>query len=86
MAAARALARSGFNAVSMSDIAEEVGFTAPAIYAYFDSKEAIFAELLRTLEPRAGRDLRAAARSGPDVSRAGRGAGAAAARVDRSAA
>lgn len=53
MAAARALARSGFKAVSMQDIADEVGFTAPALYVYFESKEAIFAELLRTL----GREL-----------------------------
>jgi len=49
MAAARALARSGFGAVSMQDIAEEVGFTPPALYAYFESKEAILAELVRTV-------------------------------------
>lgn len=48
-AAARALARSGHRSVSMREIADEVGFTAPALYAYFDSKEAIFAELARTL-------------------------------------
>lgn len=33
----------------MNEIAAEVGFTAPALYAYFESKEAIFAELFRTL-------------------------------------
>jgi AcrR family transcriptional regulator len=49
MGAARALARRGFGAVSMQDIADEVGFTAPALYAYFDSKEAILADLVRTL-------------------------------------
>jgi AcrR family transcriptional regulator len=53
MAAARAFMHSGFKAVSMHDIAQEVGFSAPALYAYFDSKEAIFAELVRTL----GREL-----------------------------
>jgi len=49
MGASRAFMRSGFGAVSMADIAREVGFTAPALYAYFESKEAIFTELLRTI-------------------------------------
>ena len=49
MGASRAFMRSGFGAVSMADIAREVDFTAPALYAYFESKEAIFAELLRTI-------------------------------------
>src|SRR5215471_6062343 len=53
MAAASVVARSRTHAVSLQDIAAEVGFTAPALYAYFDSKEAIFAELLRLL----GREL-----------------------------
>jgi AcrR family transcriptional regulator len=53
MGAARALGRRGFGAVSMQDIADEVGFTAPALYAYFASKEAILADLVRTL----GREL-----------------------------
>lgn len=44
-AAARALARRGFKSVSLQDIAREVGFTAPALYVYFESKEAIFAAL-----------------------------------------
>jgi AcrR family transcriptional regulator len=42
VAAAHALARRGFESVSMREIAREVGFTAPALYAYFDSKKAIF--------------------------------------------
>jgi AcrR family transcriptional regulator len=68
MGASRAFMRSGFGAVSMADIAREVGFTAPALYAYFDSKEAIFTELLRTIwrelletfatTPQAGRAFR----------------------------
>jgi AcrR family transcriptional regulator len=49
LAAARALARGGHKAVSMNDIAAEVGFTAPALYAYFASKESIFAALAQLL-------------------------------------
>lgn len=45
MAAARALGRRGFGSVSMQAIAADVGFTAPALYAYFPSKEHIFSEL-----------------------------------------
>jgi AcrR family transcriptional regulator len=45
IAAARALGRRGFGSVSMQEIAAEVGFTAPALYAYFSSKEEIFSEL-----------------------------------------
>ena len=48
-AAARCLARGGFNAVSMQQIAAEVGFTAPALYMYFESREAIFEELFLTI-------------------------------------
>lgn len=44
-ATARALARRGFKSVSLQEIAREVGFTAPALYVYFESKEAIFAAL-----------------------------------------
>jgi len=50
IAAARALGRSGFGSVSMQDIAAEVGFTAPALYAYFPSKEEIFFELSALLQ------------------------------------
>ena len=45
LAAARALGRRGFGSVSMQDIAAEVGFTAPALYAYFPGKEEIFSAL-----------------------------------------
>jgi AcrR family transcriptional regulator len=48
-AAAHALARRGFKSVSMQEIAREVGFTAPALYGYFDSKEAIFAALAQQM-------------------------------------
>lgn len=65
MGASRAFMRSGFGAVSMADIAREVGFTAPALYAYFDSKEAIFTELLRTI----WRELLETFAPGPDAKR-----------------
>ena len=50
LAAARALGRRGFGSVSMQEIAAEVGFTAPALYAYFSSKEDIFSELKAMLQ------------------------------------
>jgi AcrR family transcriptional regulator len=50
MAAARALGRRGFGSVSMHEIAADVGFTAPALYAYFPSKEDIFSELEAMLQ------------------------------------
>lgn len=49
MAAARVLTRNGFQNVSMADIAREAGFTAPALYLYFESKERILDELVRWL-------------------------------------
>jgi AcrR family transcriptional regulator len=68
-AAARCLARSGFNAVSMQEIAAEVGFTAPALYMYFESRDAIFEELFLTIR----RELAAIFES-PDPERPARGA------------
>lgn len=50
VAAARALGRRGFGSVSMQEIAAEVGFTAPALYAYFPGKEEIFSELKAMLQ------------------------------------
>ncbi len=49
-AAARLLARNGPNPVSLQEIAAEIGLTAPALYAYFESKQAIFAALLQLLD------------------------------------
>ncbi len=45
LATARVVARRGLAGASMQGIASEAGFTAPALYAYFPSKEAILAEL-----------------------------------------
>ena len=66
MGASRAFMRSGFGAATMADIAREVGFTAPALYAYFESKEAIFTELLRTI----WRELLETFAPAPDAGRA----------------
>jgi len=44
-AAARAFAAAGFQAATMRDIAREAGYTPPALYTYFPSKQ----EILRAL-------------------------------------
>lgn len=44
-AAARAFAAAGFQAATMRDIAREAGYTPPALYTYFESKQ----EILRAL-------------------------------------
>jgi AcrR family transcriptional regulator len=49
LSAARLLA-AGPKAISLADIAHEIGLTAPALYAYFDSKQAIFTALVRLLD------------------------------------
>lgn len=46
LAAARLVAKSGNRPVSMNEIATEVGLTAPALYAYFPGKQAIFTALI----------------------------------------
>lgn len=47
-AAARHFAESGYHSARMTDIAEEVGLGKAALYYYFDSKEEILVELIRT--------------------------------------
>lgn len=47
-AAARHFAESGYHPARMVDIAEEVGLQKAALYYYFDSKEALLVELIRT--------------------------------------
>jgi len=42
--------RDGFSAARVTDIAEEAGMVASGVYHYFDSKEAIFRELVRSQE------------------------------------
>jgi AcrR family transcriptional regulator len=46
-AATEIFGRSGFHGASMDDIAAEAGITKPMLYAYFDSKEGLFAACAR---------------------------------------
>ena len=41
LAAARAIAQTGFAGATMADIAREAGYTVPSLYAYFGSKDQI---------------------------------------------
>lgn len=45
-AAARAFARNGYRSVSMRDIAREAGYTAAALYTYFENKQEILEGLV----------------------------------------
>jgi AcrR family transcriptional regulator len=45
LAAARAFAKGGVKTLRMEDIAREAGYTGPALYSYFKSKDEIFAAL-----------------------------------------
>ncbi len=47
-AAARRFAEHGYHATRLQDIAEDLGLQKPALYHYFDSKEAILVELIRS--------------------------------------
>ena len=46
-AASGLFAEHGFGGVSMDDIAKASGITKPMLYAYFDSKEGLFAACAR---------------------------------------
>lgn len=48
-AASRAFARRGFASATMREIAKEAGYTAPALYVYFRSKQEILRALVETL-------------------------------------
>jgi AcrR family transcriptional regulator len=48
-AATTVFAQHGYHAVTMKDIASAAGYTAPSLYNYFGSKEAIFAALLERI-------------------------------------
>jgi AcrR family transcriptional regulator len=51
LTAARLLAHAtGGRTVSLADIAHEIGLTAPALYAYFESKQAIFSALVALID------------------------------------
>lgn len=62
--------RNGYHATSLDDIAEEIGFTKPAIYYYFDSKEDILFEIVDGIVDRGLERTRAiAARDAPAAAR-----------------
>lgn len=67
-AARRVFADKGIEGASIREIAREAGYTAGALYSYFDSKEAIYAALLAESLDRLQLDVAAAraARSQPD--------------------
>ncbi len=48
-AAVRAFARTGYQSVTMRDIAREAGYTAAALYTYFDNKQEILAALVKVV-------------------------------------
>lgn len=56
-AAERVVARHGFGAASIDLIAAEAGYSKGAIYSNFESKEAVFLELLRVYMARGMADL-----------------------------
>ncbi len=47
--ALRLFATSGFNATTMDEIAEAAGVTKPLLYQHFDSKRALYLELVRSV-------------------------------------
>lgn len=64
--ATRAFAAEGYDGASMDRIAEAVGFTKPRLYAYFDSKETLFAACALRAWSGMGEAIRdAATRPGP---------------------
>jgi AcrR family transcriptional regulator len=48
-AAARLFAEKGYEGMTMKEIAREVGIKAPSLYAFFESKEDIFAHISRNV-------------------------------------
>ena len=63
LASARLLAQNPGKPASMSEIAAELGMTAPALYAYFENKQAIFAAIVRLIQRESDEVFRA--RSAP---------------------
>ena len=48
-AAVRAFARTGYQSVTMRDIAREAGYTAAALYTYFENKQEILAAVMTAM-------------------------------------
>ena len=59
LAALRLFARKGYEAVSVSDIAAELGITKGALYRHYESKRHIFDSILRRMEQRDASEARA---------------------------
>ena len=59
LAALRLFAEDGYEAVSVSDIAQELGVTKGALYKHYKSKRAIFDSILRRMEERDAEQARA---------------------------
>ena len=62
--ATRLFAERGFSGTSLDDVAAEIGFTKPAIYYWFDSKDEILFEIHDRIVAGAMRRVRAIRRSG----------------------
>jgi AcrR family transcriptional regulator len=66
-AATRLFAQRGYEAVSVDDLAAEVGVTKPIVYAYFGSKEGLYAAGVHRLIEQCGARARAAAEGAGDA-------------------
>lgn len=73
--ASKVLAEKGLQGASISEIAEDAGFTKGAFYANFASKDELLLAVLDHTFDRAIRDIEGAAGSSPDVEEQARGAG-----------
>lgn len=73
--ATKVLAEKGLQGASISEIAEDAGFTKGAFYANFASKDELLLAVLDETFDRAVRDIEGAAGSSPDVEEQARGAG-----------
>ena len=71
LSAARAVAaQEGWGSVTVRKIAESVGYRAPVVYEYFESKDDLLLELLKSGFEDLAQDLRAARLGAPDPEKA----------------
>jgi AcrR family transcriptional regulator len=68
-AAVRVFAARGYRGAAMDDIARSAGVTKPMVYAYFDSKEALFRACVAHCGGRLSRAIAAAGEAAPDSER-----------------
>ena len=74
-AAARVIARSGYDAATVRDVAREAGVSTGVIAYYFEGKDDLFAHVLRSASRVVPGAPRERARRGRDAARAPAGAG-----------